>query len=70
MPRLVFGVGINDADYAVQPKINGVQVCCLFYRKWKNMLERCYYPKELVKHPTYQGCVVCDEWIYFSNFKE
>ena len=70
MPRLVFGVGINDADYTVQPRINGTHARCPFYTKWHSMLRRCYSPIALANNPTYQGCVVCDEWIYFSNFKE
>lgn len=67
--KLVFGVGINDADYAVQPKINGKQVRCQFYRVWQSMLERCYSDKLQAKNPTYIGCAVCEEWLIFSNFK-
>jgi len=69
MSRLVYGVGINDANYAVKSTINGVAVWCPFYMKWRSMLRRCYCKTELARRPTYQGCVVCDEWIYFSNFK-
>ena len=69
--RLVFGVGINDADYNVcehyivdgKDKIVWV---CPFYQTWKSMLKRCYSEKE---YPTYKGCSVCDEWLIFSNFK-
>lgn len=77
--RLVCGVGIMDADYRVEEKItigyeNGKRKqkrlwICPFYRKWRNMLVRCYYEKELQKHPTYKGCSVCQEWLTFSNFK-
>lgn len=66
---MILGVGINDADYVVRPRINGKQLWCPFYRKWQHMLNRCYYPKALARKPTYQGCVVCDEWLIFSNFK-
>lgn len=70
MPKkLVYGVGTNDADYQVQPMINGRQVECLFYRAWKCMLMRCYSGNFQVKNPTYIGCSVCDEWLIFSNFK-
>ncbi len=69
MRELVYGVGVNDADYVVCPSINGNQTMCPFYRKWKAMLERCYSEKILIKHPTYAGCYVCDEWLTFSNFK-
>jgi hypothetical protein len=61
MKRLVYDVGVNDADYVVQH--------CLYYRKWKQMLRRCYSSQYHVKNPSYVGCVVCDEWKVFSNFK-
>lgn len=35
---LVFGVGINDAKYKVQPRINGKQLCCPYYKKWKSFI--------------------------------
>ena len=62
----IYGVGINDASYIVG---QGVSVCP-YYRKWVNMLRRCYSASELKKNPTYAGCSVCDEWLTFSNFKE
>lgn len=34
------------------------------------MLKRCYDPKYHNSRPTYIGCTVCDEWLYFSKFKE
>jgi hypothetical protein len=33
------------------------------------MLERCYSLTFQLKNPTYEGCIVCDEWLTFSNFK-
>ena len=35
---------------------------------WRAMLQRCYDKKFLEKHPTYQECYVCEEWLTFSNF--
>lgn len=67
--KLVHGVGTNDADYFVQPIINGKRVMCPYYRSWKGMLERCYSERELKRYPTYWGCSVCKEWLTFSNFK-
>ncbi|MFW6246749.1 MAG: hypothetical protein ACOC22_01040 [bacterium] len=40
------------------------------YTLWKSILQRCYDEKSLVKFPTYRGCNVCDEWIYFQTFAE
>ena len=62
---LVYGWGINDADYVVHPTINGKLVVCRFYRTWANMIRRCRSGVQ----PTYAQCSVCDDWRYFSNFK-
>jgi len=67
--KLVYGAGVNDADYIVMSIINGKQNGCPYYRKWQAMLQRCYSDKYHAKHPTYKGCTVCDEWLTFSNFK-
>ena len=77
-PRLVYGVGINDADYVVERKetieVDGkikqrVVWVCPYYRTWKNMLKRCYSDKYQERQPTYKGCSVSEEWLTFSNFK-
>ncbi len=77
--RLVCGVGVNDADYAVRKYeengyVNGKRKQrlvweCPFYRVWKSMLERCYSNKTQEKNPTYKGCSVSEEWLLFSNFR-
>lgn len=76
--KLVYGVGINDADYAVQKyetiEANGARkqkiiFRCPYYRVWNSMLGRCYSSKYQEKQPTYKGCTVSDEWLTFSNFK-
>jgi hypothetical protein len=64
--RKVYGIGITDItgiygnDGRVIPS----------YRHWSEMLRRCYSKKYQVKNKTYADCYVCDEWHYFSNFKE
>lgn len=68
--KLVQGIGINDADYATQPKINGKQVMCPYYFTWRNMLIRCYSEKWQEHNPTYKGCSVCPEWLSFMNFRK
>lgn len=67
---LVQGVGINDADYVTTYKVEGKEVVCPFYRKWRNMLKRCYSRTYLDKRPTYEGCRVCSDWLRFSNFRK
>ena len=66
--KLVHGVGINDADYPVRPRLKGVRVFCPIYLRWAKMLERAYDNKHKERHPTYNGCTVCDEWLTFSSF--
>jgi hypothetical protein len=66
----VYGVGINDAGYVVQPTVNSERVVCPFYRVWKSMLARCYSDKDHTRRPTYIGCSVCEDWLTFSIFKE
>ena len=69
MTKLIFGVGINDADYNVTQIINGKTIFCPYYDKWREMIRRCYHSTFHEKHPTYIGCTVCEEWLTFSNFK-
>ena len=68
--KLVYGVGLNDADYAVDTRVGVKRSCCPYYRKWKGMLERCSSEKFKNKHDTYKDCYVCEEWLTFSNFKK
>ena len=67
--RPVFGIGINDAEYTIQQKINGKFAKCPYYMTWKNMLRRCYDIRFHSRQPTYMGCSICDDWVLFSNFK-
>ena len=66
---LVYGIGVNDAPYQTGPRIYGNQVVCPAYGAWKNMLKRAYSENYLVKHQTYSGVKVCDEWHMFSAFR-
>ena len=69
MAKLLCGVGLNDVDYKVNPIINGKHVMCPFYKAWQSMITRCYSKIYQAKKPSYIGCVVCDEWLTFSNFR-
>lgn len=60
----LYGVGICDESGTE----NGKQTKC--YETWKGMFRRCYCIEWQEKEPTYKGCNVCNEWIYFSNFKK
>ena len=77
--RLIYGVGINDADYVVwikeeAPKVNGKRNrktvwVCPFYSRWTHMLKRCFSNKFKTECPTYKNVTCCEEWLTFSNFK-
>lgn len=77
--KLVYGVGTNDADYAVRKfetigyvdgKRKQKQVwVCPYYQTWKHMLMRCYSAKFQESNLSYRGCSVSEEWLKFSNFK-
>lgn len=74
-PDLVYGVGLNDANYQVYEYsiINGVKTAvwqCPFYRRWVAMLRRSYSKHYHKSRGSYDGCVVCEEWKTFSNFKK
>jgi hypothetical protein len=78
MKHLLYGIGINDANYVVKVCeyvfIDGVRKrvetwCCPYYTRWKNMLTRCYSTSYQNNQPTYKGCTVCDDWLKLSSFK-
>lgn len=58
---LVYGIGINDADYVVRN--------CPYYSRWKHMIKRCYSEKFISDTPSYIGCHVIPEWHYFMTFR-
>lgn len=76
---LIFGVGINDVDYSIETKEfyydswgkkrSRVVWSCPFYRRWRDMLRRCYDISYQERQPTYVNCEVVDEWKTLSNFK-
>ena len=68
LKRLVYGIGVNDADYQVTPTVDGKIICCPYYTRWHDMIERCYSNRE--KYSSYHDCFVCEGWLLFSNFKE
>lgn len=72
--KLVYGAGINDADYNVCTVaiIDGkrkIVAICPYYSKWKGVIERSHSAKFKLKNPTYDECSCVSDWIYFSKFK-
>lgn len=63
MKRSMFGIGyLGCGDVDIQAEI---------YRKWANMMQRCYSEVTHRLKPYYKDCSrVCEEWWNFSNFRE
>ena len=68
MRKSRYGFGVNNADYKVTNKNSGW--ACPYYIKWRSMINRCYSKKYQESKPTYIGDSVCDEWEFFTHFKE
>ena len=67
--RPVEGVGTNDVDYAVRPKINSKPLFCPAYVSWSSMLKRCHNEELHQRFPTYVGTTCVKPWLVFSNFR-
>ena len=69
--KLIFGVGINDAEYPVAVGGRGAKIAYdPIYKVWFHMLRRCYSKAQQVRQVTYIGCTVAHEWLTFSNFRD
>lgn len=71
----VYGWGINDVNYSVTKCeiVNGTKKevwRCPYYLDWRDIIKRCFDPKEHEKLPTYKGCTISEEWKYLSKFIE
>lgn len=78
--KLVAGVGINDANYAVvqyeyyysfieNRNKRRMVWRCPFYTAWSNMLVRCHNINLKKRQQNYIDATCCKEWLLFSNFK-
>ena len=63
----IFGVGIVGEDYSLIHEKDNKKKQLRSYITWKGMLERCYTTD---CGSSYEGCSVCDEWLYYPNFKK
>lgn len=39
------------------------------YKRWADMILRCYGEKWRERYKTYSNCTVCDEWLCYANFE-
>lgn len=70
MRSSICGIGINDADYLTNPKVNGKVIRCPAYVAWSSMITRAYSQKYHAKFPTYRMVEVCEEWKSFMEFRK
>lgn len=65
--RLIYNIGIND--YTDKIYVNNKLIKS--YETWRHMIRRCYHEKDK-RYSNYggKGVTVCEEWLYFSNFKK
>ena len=64
---MVQGKGINDMPHGWTSENEWNK---MVYRKWADMLRRCYNEEYHKRQPKYKGCTVCDRWFILSNFVE
>lgn len=63
--KKIYGIGVNDADFSTGSSNKREPS----YALWKSILTRCY-GKTHPKQATYKNCSVCNEWLFYSNFKK
>lgn len=61
----VYGIGVVGLE-----KTRGNGKPLKSYKVWSSMLGRCYDEKFHTIQSTYKDCIVCEEWLYYSNFKK
>lgn len=67
--KSICGFGINDADYVVNPTINGCRIPCLAYATWRGLIQRSVDLGYKLKHPAYQDVTVWAGWQHFMAFR-
>ena len=66
--KSVFSIGyLGEGKYKSKDE-NGKMT--KVYVTWAAMIQRCYDPYFLDKHPTYRDCMVCELWYCFQNFAQ
>lgn len=66
--KWIHGVAKRGHTTTVE-EINGKKVTKKSYSVWRGMLDRCYDERFQDQYPSYKGCFVCNEWLFYSNFE-
>ena len=64
------GVDKNNNVPKTQEFKNGKSILAWEYKKWKEMLRRCYDNKFKERRPTYKDVTCCERWLCFAYFLE
>lgn len=59
-PAMYADLGIIDDGYMLSTALS--------HKKWMSIINRCHNKHSLKRHPTYEGCGLCEEWKTYSNF--
>ena len=59
----VYGIGMNDINESIRHK----SIQEYPYKIWSGIIRRCQKSNENF-HPSYIGCTVSNEWLYYSKF--
>lgn len=63
-PRTL-GVGyLGEGPYRTRENGNRT----IEYNTWSSMIRRCHDPKFISKEPTYEGCIIVDDWYCYQDF--
>lgn len=49
---------------------DGIDCTSKAYKRWLDMMQRCYNDRFHERQPQYSGCEVCEEWWDFCNFEK
>lgn len=66
--KKVYGVGINDVEFATEITVNGKKIIHPAYEHWRGLIRRSFDQASKAKNKTYSEVTCCDEWCYFSGF--
>lgn len=68
--NVIAGFGINNADYVVSRRKNGVTTRCPVYGAWFRLVNRACGDFKSVTHSCYDDVTVSEKWKYFMDFRE
>lgn len=66
--KMVYGVGINDADYQTSGR-TPTNWKCEYKKRWDSIMQRSYSEAFHKKNPTYINCSVHPDWRSFMGFR-